>query len=90
MSSPVSQTATGLIIPTHAALHHEPGKPVLRCEVCKREYPTDHYEKWVRHTRDCAERHRDEMEATVAKHQANPLANPSDPEVFAAIREGRT
>lgn len=80
----------GLILPTHAAFHREPGTPVLRCEVCQREYPMDHRERWVRHCSECSERFRPEMEATVAKHQANPLANPSDPEVFAAIREGRT
>jgi hypothetical protein len=88
MSSALAQTASGLIVPTSAEVHGR-GR-VFKCLTCGREYSQDHQERWARHVRQCSERHQPEMEAVIAEHKANPLANPSDPERFQAAKEGRT
>jgi hypothetical protein len=79
-----------LILPPSVARNREQGVAVNKCLSCGAEFALDQPEKFGRHVRHCSEVHAPEQEAVVARHQANELANPSDPELYQWIREGKS
>lgn len=90
MGFTIQRPADFLILPPSVSRNREQGVAVNRCECCGAEYPLDQVEKFGRHVRHCSEAHAEQMEAQVAEYEANPLANPSDPELYQWIREGKS
>lgn len=91
MPGTLTERSSGLLIPSAAAARsHEHDKGyVLKCMCCGAKFGTDQHEKWVRHVRNCADAHDDEIQAKAAARRAEPLTNISDPERFAYLRRGR-